>query len=72
MMFRLSVEELGFAMGFLGGADVAASFLEAIVGKQNFVRIPAAPFTTQRAGTNGAYEGRGYCGASTVGRIGCR
>ncbi len=34
-MFRLSVEELAFAMGFLGGSDVAAGFLEAAVGKQN-------------------------------------
>lgn len=34
-MLRLSVEELAFAMGFLGGADVAASFLETILGKQN-------------------------------------
>ncbi|MAU01208.1 MAG: hypothetical protein CL608_29035 [Anaerolineaceae bacterium] len=34
-MLRLSVEELAFAMGFLGGADVAASFLETILGQQN-------------------------------------
>ena len=35
MKFTLSVEELGFAMGFLGGTDVAAGFLEAILGAQN-------------------------------------
>lgn len=34
-MFRLSVEELAFAMGFLGGTEVAAGFLDTVFGKQN-------------------------------------